>query len=382
MLENEKRNKVKSITKKRGKLTLEFFDNDGKIRQKNTGLEPTKANRKKLLKLVPQFEAKLEEQAQQKEALSFGYHADMFLELKKDITKYKQYEGYVKSFKKYFGEDTQPKDIKLTQVKKFFANLTKKNGVSVVRSTKTAWRSVLSGIMQLALEDDMLDKGNIVASWKLPKQNDPPSIIKPFTPKQVQQLLENCEGSMHNYIGIGVWTGLRPEEEIALMIGDIDFKAKLIHVKRAFAKKSNNEHTKTYQSMRTVPLLDGAIPFLKAQIRYATSKHSLFLFCKENGDKPNSNEDITGRIDTFKGTRRTHPPGPWYLLKREVGLPDAHIHWTRHTFAVQTYKSQELTPQQIAGAMGILLRTLHGHYAKYIDNDHKNINRKVDLFAM
>ena len=53
MLENKKRNRVKSITKKRGKLTLEFFDNDGKIRQKDTGLEPTKANRQKLWKLAP-----------------------------------------------------------------------------------------------------------------------------------------------------------------------------------------------------------------------------------------------------------------------------------------------------------------------------------------
>ena len=391
MFENEKRNKVKSITKKRGQLTLTFFDNNGIVKQKDTGLEVTKANRQKLYKLVPEFERKLKEKAQQKEALSFSYYADMFLELKKDITKYKQYEGYVKRFKTYFGEDTHPKDIKLTQVKKFFANLSKKNGVAVTRSTKTAWRSALSSIMQLALDDDMLDKGNIVANWKLPKQNDPPSTIRPFTPKQVKQLLDNCEGSMHNYIGIGVWTGLRPEEEIALMVGDIDFNAKLIHVRRAFSKHGNNDHTKTYQSMRTVPMLNRAVPFLKAQIQYAASKNSLYLFCKEDGGKPKSNEDITGHIDLFKNGKRSRPPGPWYILKRKVGLPDAHIHWTRHTFAVQALKSRKvqsnkvrtLTPQEIAATMGILLRTLHDHYTKYfIDNEHENIDREIDLLAV
>ncbi|MEA3456276.1 MAG: hypothetical protein U9R26_07185, partial [Campylobacterota bacterium] len=152
MLENEKRNKVKSVTKKRGQLTLTFFDNNGIVKQKDTGLEVTKANRQKIWKLVPEFEQKLKEQAKEKEALSFGYYADMFLELKKDICKYDQYKSYVKRFKEYFGEDTLPRDIKLTQVKKFFANLTKKNGVGVTRNTKTAWRSALSSIMQLALE--------------------------------------------------------------------------------------------------------------------------------------------------------------------------------------------------------------------------------------
>ena len=382
MFENEKRNKVKSVTKKRGQLTLTFFDNNGIIKQKDTGLEVTKANRQKLYKLIPEFERKLKEQALKKEVLSFGYYADMFVDLKKDTSRHDQYKGYVKRFKHYFGEDTLPKDIKLTQVKKFFANLTKKNGVGVVRSTKVVWHSVLSNIMQLALEDDMLEKGNIVANWKLPKQVDPPSKIKPFTPKQVKQLLDNCEGSMHNYIGIGVWTGLRPEEEIALMVGDIDFKAKLIHVRRAFSKHGNNDYTKNYKSMRTVPMLDGAVPFLKAQIQYAASKKSLYLFCREDGSKPRSNEDITGHMDLFRNGKRSRPPGPWYILKRKVDLPDAHIHWTRHTFAVQSLKTQILKPQEIAGAMGILLRTLYGHYAKYIGNEHENIDRKIDLFAV
>jgi len=390
MFKNEKRNKVKSVTAKRGQLTLTFFDNNGIVKQKDTGWDVTKANRQKLWKLVPEFEKGLAEKAQKKEALSFGYYADMFLELKKDTSKHKQFTGYVKRFKDYFGEDTPPNDIKLTQVKKFFANLTKRNGVGVTRSTKTTWRSALSGIMQLALEDDMLDKGNIVANWKIPKQIDPPSKIKPFTPKQVKQLLDNCEGSMHNYIGIGVWTGLRPSEEIALMVGDIDFKEKLIHVRRAFSKHLNNDYTKNYKSMRTVPMLDGAVPFFEAQIRYATSKKSLYLFCREDGSKPKSNEDITGYMDLFKNGKRSRPPGPWYILKRKVGLPEAHIHWTRHTFAVQSLKAravqsdkvQTLTPQEIAGAMGILLRTLYGHYAKYIDNEHENIDRKIDLFAV
>ena len=43
---------------------------------------------------------------------------------------------------------------------------------------------------------------------------------------------------------------------IVVLGGDIDFEAGLIHVRRALAKNSTNDYTKTYQSMRTVPMLD------------------------------------------------------------------------------------------------------------------------------
>ena len=113
-----------------------------------------------------------------------------------------------------------------------------------------------------------------------------------------------------------------------------------------------------YQSMRTVPLLDGAIPFLKAQIRYATSKHSLFLFCKENGGTSQTAMRILlGGLIPIKDGRRTHPPGPWYILKRKVGLPDAHIFiGPVILLPCRHIRSQDIdSTGQIAGAMGILV---------------------------
>jgi integrase len=300
---DEKRNKVKSITKKRDKLAIEYYDATGKIRQKSTKFEPTETNRKKLWKLVPEFERGLIERQKKQEAKSFGYYADMFLALKKENTKFETMKNYVIQFKQCFGEDTLPQDIKLTAVKKFFANITKKNGDNVVRTTKVQWRSTLKNIFQLALEDEELSV-NIVSNWELPKQNDPPSDIKPFTPDELILLLKHSTGSLHNYLGIGMWTGLRPEEEIALMIEDIDFEARLIHVRRAFSKHSNNNYTKTQNSLRTIPLLDGAKEYLKEQIVYAKSKESLYLFCLEDGSKPKSNEAVTGRCELWKEGKR------------------------------------------------------------------------------
>ena len=93
-----RKNEVKSATKKRGQLTLEFFDNEGKIKQKDTGLPPTKANRKHLwTKIVPMFEEQLKQKQFDKEARNFGYYSAIYLELNSSHSKISMMKGYVKS---------------------------------------------------------------------------------------------------------------------------------------------------------------------------------------------------------------------------------------------------------------------------------------------
>ena len=374
-------NEVKSITKKRGTLTIEFFDNEGKIRQKDTGLSPTKSNRTKLKRLIPEFEMGLREKQEAKQIRTFGQYADLYLELSKDNSQIGMRRGHVKRLLSYFGKDIYPKDIKLSQVKRFFNSLCKADGTPIVRNTKTHWRQTIKSILQLAFEDGEADR-NIVALWQLPKQDDPPKNIKPFTKEEVKMLLGNSEGKVHNYIGIGVHTGLRPEELIALMPGDIDFKKKIISVNRAFAKQSSNTHTKTYESMRNIPLFDDAILYLKAQIDYAKTRKSMYLFCKEDGSRPICSEDITGKPSYIdKNGKLQRYDGPWHVCKKKSGLPNAKIHWTRHTFAVQALKSKYFTPQEVAGIMGITLETLFEHYARYIGDEHTKVDRSISLFS-
>ncbi len=374
-------NEVKSITKKRNQLIIEFFDNEGKIRQKATGLSPTQANRKKLKRLIPEFEKGLWEKQEAKEIKTFGQYADLYLELSKNNSQIAMKKGHVKRFLSYFGKDIYPKDIKLSQVKRLFNSLNKKDGTPIVRNTKKHWRQTLKGILQLALEDGETER-NIVAQWQLPKQDDPAKDIKPFSSVEVKRLLSNSEGNVHNYIGIGVHTGLRPEELVALMAGDIDLKKRIISVNRAFARLSSNTNTKTYQSIRNVPIFDDAVPYLKAQIEYAKGKNSMYLFCKEDGSRPICSEDVTGKpkyID--KNGKLQRNDGPWHICKKKSGLPNSKIHWTRHTFAVQALKSKLFTPQEVAGIMGINLETLYGHYAKYIGDEHTKVDRSIKLFT-
>jgi integrase len=379
---NKRINEVKTITKKRDQLTIEFFDNEGKRRQKDTGLSPTKANRKHLKRLIPEFEKGLREKQEKREFRTFGQFADLYLELNKDHSQINAKRGHVKRFISDFGRDVCPKDIKLSQVKKFFANLSKPDGTPLVRDTKKQWRITLKGIFQLAFEDDELER-NIIADWQLPKQDDPPNEVRPFTVEQVKKLLSLSTGSLHNYIGIGIHTGMRPEELVGLMINDIDLDKRLIHIRRAITKQSNNMNTKTKSSMRKIPIFDDAVPYLKSQIELAKEKRSLFLFFRKDGSKPRGIEDITGHAKYVdKNGRLHHNDGPWHALRKQIpGLERAKLHWTRHTFAVQMLKTKKFEPQQVAGMMGILLETLYRHYARYIDDGYTSIDRSTKLFS-
>jgi len=379
---NKRTNEVKSITKKRNQLTIEFFDNEGKIRQKDTGLTPTKANRQKLKRLIPEFEKGLRERQEKKEVKTLGQYADLYLELSQNHSQIVMIEGHVKRYLAHFGRDTYPKDIKLSQVKRFFANLSRRDGAPLVRNTKKHWRHTLKGIFQLAFEDGELER-NIISDWQLPKQDDPPSNVRPFTSEQVKKLLSLSTGMLHNYIGIGIHTGMRPEELVGLMINDIDFDTGLIHIRRAITKLSRNTHTKTKSSMRKIPIFDDAVPYLKAQIQSAKENKSLYIFFRKDGSKPRGSEDITGHAKYVdKHGKLHHNDGPWHKLRKQVvGLERAKLHWTRHTFAVQMLKTKKFKPQEVAGMMGILLDTLYGHYARYIDDGYTEIDRSIKLFS-
>jgi len=134
--------------------------------------------------------------------------------------------------------------------------------------------------------------------------------------------------------------------------------------------------------MREVPIFDDAVPYLESQIQEVRKKNSLYLFLKNDGTHVNSSDDVIGHAEYINADGKLeHYGGPWDILRKKVGIPKAQAHWTRHTFAVQALKSKQFTPQEVAGIMGILLKTLFNHYAKYIGTDHEHIDRKIDLFS-
>ena len=88
------------------------------------------------------------------------------------------------------------------------------------------------------------------------------------------------------YIYILFYTGLRKEEALGLMPNDFDFKKKLVTVNRALQVGKNRTLTKIKppkndSSIRSVPIPDEAIPFLKS---YINTLDSIYLFTSPEGE--------------------------------------------------------------------------------------------------
>ena len=368
-------NRVKAVLKnKKGNVILRYFDQEGKLKQKSLDLPYTKRNKQRIWRdIVPVFELELEKKS--KESLvekKVDARLSIYCEkYKKHLisikhSKYFIHKGRIKKIEAYFGSDTDMNDISELQLEEFFQNLT------CSRTTKLDWLVVVRKIFELARKANAI-KMNLLKDFKLPIQNDEEQeVIVPFTPEEIKKVLVASDGTeLHNYFGISLHIGSRPEETIALKITDIDFDEMVVHISKAITN-GLYKSVKTDGSKRVIPLPTQAVKFFKSQIDYARSKKSEFLFSFSNGARLNDILDIRGRKDRNE---------KWYKLIKEAGIEYKQLRQTRHTFAVQAIKSGKYTFQEVSAILGhTSLRMLFKHYGKYLGKSHLKLSREIDIF--
>lgn len=373
----ENRNRVKSVyvNSKSNRIYYEFFDNEGKLKQKSTKKPHSDSNMQTAKDAIPAFEARLEELATQADEKPFSYYADLYISHNQGLTKIKVYRSRLDKMIEFFGGNKiLPREITRLMIKNFFAALNNE------RDTKSDWLVPLRGALENAVDDGAIP-GNVAKDFSLPKQKrlrPKNERIKPFTSEEVDALIAVAKGDLRNYIGIGVYTGMRPEEIIGLMVADIDFDSKNISIDRAITK-TELKTTKTAGSHRTIPLFSPVKEFFSNQIAVAKTKKSLFLFSKKNGERLDDIEDIRGQKGLSRNRRND---GAWYRLRSEAGLGNIDLRNTRHTFAVRAIESGQLTLQEIASILGhTSLKPLFENYAKWMDNNLDKIDRDFDPFS-
>lgn len=360
------------IHPKTKKLYIEFWDENGKIRQKSTGLEDTSSNRRDIKnKIIPKLIARLSEKALiQKRPKTMNDYAQVHLGFKAKLSRYDAIKYRVNRIIEVFGT-SKPSEISDLQIKQFL------NGLNVAKSTLKEWRLDLRGIFQCAVDDraivlNRMKDESIMKGVTASPSRRTDSERKPFTKEEVSLLLEHAIGDLRNYLGIGFSSGLRPEELIALQVDDFDFIKKLITIERAISKSSLKK-TKTENSKRTIPIFESGIPFIEAQLQIAHQKGTVWLFSDENGKRLNDIEDLRGK---------KYKNGEWTALLKEVDIPYRQIMNVRHTWVILALKSKQFTPQEIANIVGhTSLRMLWQHYAKFLGNDHEHIERGIDIFT-
>jgi integrase len=270
----------------------------------------------------------------------------------------------------YFGKAKDVRTITKFDVKEYLLKLT--DSKTVKRETLKGYIDVLANVLELAVDKGVIDKNSAIGIKVEGQNTKNENSTKPFIPKEVNKLLQTATSDMRNYLGVGFHTGMSPEEILGLMPQDIDFENSLIKICRVITSGELKQGTKTVYRTREIPLFKTVKPYILAQLEIARQRHSLYLFCNENGTRLDDVRDM-------RGQKKNNTK--WWGLLRECGLEERPLKNTRHTFAVNAIKSGKFTLQQVADILGhSSLKMLILHYAKYINGSAKEANSQVDLY--
>ncbi len=203
-----------------------------------------------------------------------------------------------------------------------------KNGLSAQRINH------VMGVLRRVLED-AADRFHFASPYqrikplKLTKSD-----VEPFTPAEVQQILQTVRQDFQIYLLVRFATGMRSGEIDGLKWRYVDFERRLILVRETVVK-GEPDTTKTYESARDIEVTQAVCDALRAQYR-ATGHLSEYVFCNRDG-KPLDHNNFTNRV--------------WYPLLRHLNLRRRRPYQTRHTAATLWLSTGE-SPEWIARQLG------------------------------
>ena len=193
-------------------------------------------------------------------SIKFGVYAQIWYPLQKNNVAHSTYVSYnsiLNNLIAFFG-DYHVDEINKGDVRRYISSL------KVSAKTMKNRLNVLSLIMQMAIDDEIISQDPCLGT-KLPKSQK--KYADPFEIYEVKAILdwfEEHRPQMAAFYAVGFYCGLRTGERMGLKWSDIDFRRRLIRVRRTITHGEVKESTKN-GSERDVPILDTLMPYLQNQ---------------------------------------------------------------------------------------------------------------------
>ena len=333
------------------KLYVRYFVN-GTEKTKSTKLDNTPENVKFVNeKVIPKLIQRLNGGYFESQKAKVSYFANLYLEEVERLKTYFEYKSRVNSIVAIFG-NRDVRDISIGELRNWIKNL------YITPKTKKKYITNFKRIFQLAKIDGLIDL-NPFERIELPHHEE--KEVKPFSQKEMHQLLEELDGELYNFFGIAFHTGMRAGEIIGLTISDIDFQKQTISISRSI---SHGKITtpKTKGSVRRIPMLKSAELFFRDQI--ARNNNSIYLFSRKDGSHLGDSSN-TGALEFLKAKGYNH-----------------RVHDTRHTFISNMLNTGAIRLTDLAYFVGhSSTQMILKRYAKYIESEALDIDRDIDVYG-
>ena len=297
-------------------------------------------------------------------ANTFGEWCDLWLDTKGRLaTKtLNQYRNSLNVWKELLGADRQMDELQHATV------------AAVVGKTPWASAKLLNNYLitlrgVFALAGRSLKTENPMEGIENSKHQKPPP--DPLSFPEMEQVLahmkKHCDPRMWAYFEVAFFTGMRPEELIALKWGDVDWNNQTIRVERARTAGEVKE-LKTYNA-RDVDLVSRALAAIQSM------KPWTFM--------GGPDAEIFQNIETSKPLHdeRSQRDHFWTPTLRKLGIRHRRAYQTRHTYATNSLAAG-INPTYIARQMGHKnAKMLFTVYAKWIDGADRG-REKAKMEAM
>lgn len=209
------------------------------------------------------------------------------------------------------------------------AKIKKKNGDVLSPSHINRHMKIMRMILTEAADRfDFANPYRGIKSLKIPKTD-----IKPFTPAEINLILDNVRADFKNYFTVRFFTGMRTGEIDGLKWRYIDFINRTISVRETVVA-GREEYTKNDFSQRDIQMSQPVYDALKHMLQDTAQFE--YVFCNRNGN-PLEHNAVTKRV--------------WYPLLRHLGIEKRNPYQMRHSAATLWLASGE-NPEWIAKQMG------------------------------